>query len=175
MSPNPVGDRFERLAQSIAERVVNLVLDAIDINALIERVDINAVVERVDVDKVVKRVDIDQIVARVDVDAIIDRVDINAVVQKVDIDAVVSQMDIDSLVEKTELGGIIAKSTTGVLTEVLDVVRSQGVGLDDFMARWTNRVLRRKPGSLPIGPPLLVAPPAPPALSPGGRGLEPRP
>ncbi len=175
LSPNPVGDRFERLAQSIAERVVNLVLDAIDINALIERVDINAVVERVDVDKVVKRVDIDQIVARVDVDAIFDRVDFNAVVQKVDIDAVVSQMDIDSLVEKTELGGIIAKSTTGVLTEVLDVVRSQGVGLDDFMDRWTNRVLRRKPGSLPIGPPLLVAPPAPPALSPGGRGLEPRP
>ncbi len=163
MSPNPVGDRFERLAQSIAERVVNLVLDAIDINAVIDRVDINALVARVDVN---------EMVGKVDVEAIIDRVDINAIVSRVDINAIVSQMDIDSLVEKTELGSIIAKSTTGVMTEVLDLVRSQGVGLDDFCARWTNRLLRRKPGRLPKGPPLLISPPTPPALPAGAPGLE---
>jgi hypothetical protein len=154
MSPNPVGDRFERLAQSIAERVVNLVLDAIDINALIDRVDINALVDKVDMDEMVDKLD---------VEAIIDRVDVNAII---------SRVDIDSLVEKTELGSIIAKSTTGVLTEVLDLVRSQGVGLDDFFARWTNRILHRKPGSLPIGPALLVTPAAPPALGAGPPGLE---
>ena len=43
-------------------------------------------------------------------------------------------------------------------SEVLDVVRAQGVGLDDFFARWVNRVLRRRPESLPLGPPTLVAP-----------------
>ena len=35
------------------------------------------------------------------------------------------------------------------------MIRSQGVGLDDFINRWTNRVLRRK-GELPAGPPLLL-------------------
>jgi len=65
-------------------------------------------------------------------------------------------VDIDKLIEQTELGSIIARSTTGVAGEVLDVVRAQGVGLDDFVARWSARILRRKPGTLPLGPPLLV-------------------
>jgi uncharacterized RDD family membrane protein YckC len=143
---------MEQLAQAIAARVVNLVVEAIDIDALLQRVDVEAIIERVDVDRIVEevdidaivhRVDIDAIVQRVDIDAIVQRVDINAIVQRVDINAIVSNMDIDSLVEKTELGAIIAKSTTGVFTEVLDVIRAQGVGLDDFCARWTNRVLRR--------------------------------
>ena len=169
MSPNPVGDRVERLAQAVAERVVNLVLDAIDLNALVEKIDVNALVSKVDVDQLVGKVDIEALIERVDVQRIIERVDVNAIVGRVDVDAIVSQMDIDSLVEQTELGSIIAKSTTGVLTQVLDLVRSQGVGLDDFFARWTNRVLRRKTATFPVGPPLLVAPPTPAALPPGDR------
>jgi hypothetical protein len=39
---------------------------------------------------------------------------------------------------------------------VLDVVRAQGVGLDDFFARWTNRVLHRDASALALGPPALV-------------------
>ena len=42
-------------------------------------------------------------------------------------------------------------------SEVLDLVRAQGVGLDDFVARWVNRVLRRKSDDWPVGPPELVA------------------
>jgi uncharacterized RDD family membrane protein YckC len=150
---------MEQLAQAIAARVVNLVVEAIDIDALVKRVDVEAIVESVDVDRIVEqvdidaivhRVDIDAIVQRVDIDAIVQRVDINAIVQRVDINAIVSNMDIDSLVEKTELGAIIARSTTGVFTEVLDVIRAQGVGLDDFCARWTNRILRRS--DLPTRP-----------------------
>ncbi len=141
MSPNPIGGRVEHLAQSVAERVVNLVLEAIDINAIVQQIDIDAVVRRVDIDD------------------IISRVDINAVVERVDINAIVGKLDIDSLVEQTEIGSIIAHSTSGMMTEVLDLVRSQGVGLDDFLARWSNRLLRRKPGSLPLGPPLLVTAP----------------
>ena len=52
------------------------------------------------------------------------------------------KIDIDALVEQTELGSIIARSTTGVLTEILDVIRAQGVGLDDFILRWGNRLDR---------------------------------
>ena len=49
----------------------------------------------------------------------------------------------------------MARSTSSVLTVGLDLVRSQGVGLDDFVSRWVNKALRRK-GELPAGPPLLV-------------------
>jgi hypothetical protein len=153
---NPLTDGVERLAQAIAERVVNLVIEAIDVDALVARIDIDALVERVDVNALVERIDVERIVERVDVEKLVERVDVNALVERIDIDRIVGQLDIDALVEQTELGAIIAKSTTGVLTEALDLLRSQGVGLDDFVARWTNRLLRRDPASLPEGPPLLV-------------------
>jgi hypothetical protein len=142
---------MEQLAQALAERIVPMVIEAIDIDALIDRVDIDKVVSRVDVDKVISKVDVDKVIDRVDVEKIIDRLDINAIVEKIDIDA---------LVEQTELGSIIARSTTGILTEVLDVIRAQGVGLDDFIFRWGNRLIgrRRRIAEWPDGPPLLVEP-----------------
>ncbi len=148
MSPGPVGSRVEQLAQAIAERIVPLIVDAIDIDAILDKVDIEKLIDRVDIEKVVERVDIEKIVERVDVQKIIERVDINAIVNEIDIDA---------LVEQTEIGSIIARSTTGILTEVLDVIRSQGVGLDDFIFRWGNRLIGRsqKVADWPVGPPLL--------------------
>ena len=134
MSPNPIGSRVEQLAQALAERIVPLIVDAIDIDAILDKVDVEKIIERVDVDKIVERVDVQKIIDRVDVQQIIERVDINAIVDKI---------DIDSLVEQTELGSIIARSTTGVLTEILDVIRAQGVGLDDFILRWGNRLVGR--------------------------------
>lgn len=152
----PGGDSLERLAQAVAERVVNLVIEVIDVNAILEQVDVDALVQRIDVDKIVEQVDLDAVVDRLDLNAVLDRVDLNAIVAKVDINEIVDRLDVDALVEQTELGSIIAKSTTGVLTEVLDLLRSQGVGLDDFVARWANRLLRRDPDTLPQGPPLLM-------------------
>jgi hypothetical protein len=145
----PGANRMEQLVESIAERVVNLVLDAIDINAIVSKVDVDGLIDRVDVEKIVERVDVDKIVSRVDVEAIIERVDVQRIIQRV---------DIDSLVEQTELGTIIAHSTSGVASEVLDVVRAQGVGLDDFVARWINRILRRSSDDWPSGPAKLIAP-----------------
>jgi hypothetical protein len=158
MSPGPVSSRVEQLAQALAERIVPLVLDAIDLNAIIDRVDIEKVIDRVDINAVVNRVDIDEILDRVDIEKIIDRVDIQKVIERVDINAIVNEIDIDALVEQTELGSIIARSTTGILTEILDVIRSQGVGLDDFIHRWGNRLVGRgkKIADWPDGPPLLV-------------------
>jgi hypothetical protein len=141
---------MEQLAQAVAERVVNIVMDAIDIDALLERIDVDAVVSRVDVDKLIDRVDVEKIIERVDVEKIIERV------------------DIDALMEKTELGSIIARSTTGVASEVLDVIRAQGVGLDDFIGRLVNRILRRTNQDLPLGPAaLVVSPSGPPELTAG--------
>src|SRR6202034_4301263 len=135
MSPNPIGNRVEQLAQSLAEHIVPLIVDAIDIDSIIDKVDVEKIIERVDVQQIIERVDIN---------------------------AIVNQIDIDSLVEQTELGSIIARSTTGILTEVLDVIRAQGVGLDDFILRWGNRLIGRgrKVRNWPAGPPLLVGPKA---------------
>jgi hypothetical protein len=170
VSPNPINDRLERMAQSIAERVTHLVIDSIDLNAIMERIDIDRVVsrvnaddivDRVDVEKIIDRVDVEKIIERVDVEKIIERVDVNALVERVDVQRIVDQLDIESLVAQTELGSIIAQSTSGVAAGVLDLIRAQGVGLDDFFARWTNRILRRSPESLPLGPPALVSPALP--------------
>ncbi len=148
---NPIGSRVEQLAQSLAEHIVPLIVDAIDIDAILDKVDIDQIVSRVDVDKIVDRVDVEKIIDRVDIQKIIERVDINAIVEEI---------DIDTLVEHTELGSIIARSTTGVLTEILDVIRAQGVGLDDFILRWGNLLIgrRKKLRDWPDGPVLLVAP-----------------
>jgi hypothetical protein len=153
VSPNPIGSRMEQLAQSLAERVVPMIIDAIDINSIIEKVDVNQLVQRVDVNEIVSEVDIEAIIDRVDIQKIIDRVDINKIVEGINIDA---------LVEQTELGSIIARSTTGIVTEILDVIRAQGVGLDDFVFRWGNRLVGRKAkvADWPVGPPLLVTPEA---------------
>ena len=147
MSPVPGSARIEHVAQAVAERVVSMVMDAIDIDALLDRIDVDAVVNRVDVDRLIDRVDVEKIIDRVDVKKIVERV------------------DIDAVMEQTELGSIIARSTTGVASEVLDVIRAQAVGLDDFVARWVNRILRRRGEDLPLGPPALVRPPAPAATA----------
>jgi len=144
MSPNPLGSRVEQLAQALADRLVPLIVDAIDMNALLDKVDVEKIIERIDIN------------------AVIERVDLNAVLEQVDLNAIVDKIDIDALVEHTELGSIIAHSTTGILTEVLDVIRAQGVGLDDFVLRWGNRLIGRgkRIADWPEGPPLLVEPKA---------------
>ena len=76
VSPMPGTGRLEQLAQAVAERVVTLVLDSIDMDELLSRVDVDAIVSKVDVDGLIDRVDVDKIVSRVDVEKIIDRVDV---------------------------------------------------------------------------------------------------
>jgi hypothetical protein len=163
--------RPDRLAQGIAEQVVRMVVDAIDVNALVQRIDLNAVLDQVDLDKLAERIDVQHLVEQIDVDELLAHIDVNALIDRLDIQAVVDRIDVDSLVSNTELGSIIARSTSSVLSEVLDLVRSQGVGLDGFVNRWVNRALRRT-GELPLGPPLLVRSPS--ALPAGTLSSDPK-
>jgi predicted thioredoxin/glutaredoxin len=126
--------RREALAQAVTERVVELVISALDVNALLDRVDLNAVLDQVDMDRVLDRIDLDRLLGRMDLNDIVQR------------------LDVDALVEQTDLGAVIAASSSGVASNTLDVVRSQAVGLDEFIARWIGR-LRRRPYSGPPGPP----------------------
>ena len=59
MSPRRITDPVEAMAQRVAERVVDLVLNAVDLNAIIKRVDLNAVLEQVDMNAALARVDTD--------------------------------------------------------------------------------------------------------------------
>ena len=126
--------RGEALAQTVAERAIELVVSALDVNALLDQVDLDAVLDQVDIERVLDRIDLDRLL------------------QRVDLNDIVKRIDIDALVEQTDLGSVIAASSSGVASEALDVVRSQTVGLDEFIARWIGR-LRRRPYTGPPGPP----------------------
>jgi hypothetical protein len=143
-----VTDPMESLAAAVAERVIDLLMHALDINALLRQVAVNDLLDRVDLNRLLDRVDVDRLLDQVDVGRLLDRVDVNAVV---------SHLDIDSLVQQTDLGAVIARSSGGVANDALDVVRSQAVGLDEFANRWVNRVWRRN-SKRPAGPAALLDP-----------------
>lgn len=121
-------------------------------DALLDRVDVEALLDRVDVARVLNRVDVDQILRRVDLNAVLADVDIDALLARADVNQAIQRIDIDALVERTDFGTIIARSSGGVAGDALDVVRSQAVGLDEFIARLLAR-LRRRSYSGPPGPP----------------------
>ena len=127
---NPV----EAIAQQVTERVVALLVGALDVNELAARIDLNALLSRVD---------LNQVLTQVDVNALLDRVDLEPLLDRVDVNQLVSRIDMDALVERTDLGAVIARSSGGMGTEFLDAVRSQTVGLDQFTDRWVRRLLRR--------------------------------
>jgi len=150
-----VTDPAEALAQEAAERVIDLVVNALDVNELAARIDLNALLSRVDVDVLLKKVDVDALLDQVDLNALLARVDLKPLVDRVDVNDIVQQIDMDALVEKTALAAVIASSTGGMTTEALDAVRSGAVGLDRFVDRWVRRVIRPKQ-PWPAAPPALL-------------------
>ena len=69
-------DQFKALVASVAVRLVDLVLDELDLNALVrERVDIDALAADLDIEAVINRVDLialaDRVIEGVDLPAII--------------------------------------------------------------------------------------------------------
>jgi uncharacterized RDD family membrane protein YckC len=95
---------------------------------------------------------VDALLDRVDLNAVLDRIDLDRLLERMDLNSIVERLDIDALVEQTDLGAVIARSSSGVASDALDVVRSQTVGLDEFIARWIGR-LRRRPYTGPPSPP----------------------
>jgi hypothetical protein len=107
------------------------------------------------VDEVIRLLDVDGIVRQVDVDGIVRRVDVDNIVSRVDIEDIIARVDVDGIVRRTEVGTLIVQSTGGLLTELLDFVRSLGVSLDAVATRATDRVLR-KGRPRPVAPVLLA-------------------
>ncbi len=128
--------------------------------------------QRIDIDQLVSRIDIDQLVRRIEIDDLVQRIDIDAVVASIDVNRIAERVDVDAVVEQTELGTIVARSTSGFATEALDAARSQTADVDTRVSRVVNRVLRRKEGEVPVGPPLLTGETATEDTA-SGSGTEP--
>ena len=154
LSDHPV----DALAQSVAERVIDLILRSVDVNTLLAQVDLNQLLAQVDIEGLLARVDVNGLLARVDIDELMSRVDLNSIVDRV---------DIDSLVEHTDLGRAVAKSSSTLVSGVTDVVRSQAFGLDELVARAVAWLLRRQYHG-PPGPPVLLRPGTPAAAPVAG-------
>jgi hypothetical protein len=161
----------ESMAQTAARRATELVVESLDVNALLDRTDLNRLLDQVDVNRVLDRVDVDRLLAQiavnrmldtVDVEKLVERVDMQALLNRVDVNEVADRIDVAALLEKTELSAIVARSSTTIFSEGVDLLRSQAVGLDDFLARWVARLLRHGTArsAAPLGPPLLVNPQA---------------
>lgn len=150
------------MAGEVANRIIELVdldrmLQKVDLDEVLKRVDLNALLEDVDVDALIKRVDVDDVIDRVDVDRIVQRVDVDAIVARVDVDAIVERVDVNRILGDTDMGKMVASSTSGIITEILYLIRRQLVGVDALLARVVTKVLRRSEEDLPLGPPSLVA------------------
>jgi hypothetical protein len=137
---------MESIAQGVAQRVIDLVLDALDMNALIARIDLNVVLARVDLNEVVDQIDLNEVLSRVDLNQIVDRLDVNKLMARVDINQLVSRIDVESLVKNTDLGAIMVSSSSTLATEAVDLGRSHAVSMDDTLGRWVSRIRRNHTG-----------------------------
>jgi hypothetical protein len=97
----------------------------------------------------VQRIALDDLLARVDVNQLLDRVNLDRLLERVDLNALAARIDIDALAEETDLGTIIAHSSSSVASGALDAVRSEAVTMDERVARWVRRLLRRRGGGEP--------------------------
>jgi uncharacterized RDD family membrane protein YckC len=138
----------DRVLGSIVNPVVGAVepdglLERIDVNALLERIDMNALLDRIDLDRVLDKVDLDKILDKVDLDKVLDKIDVDQLIERIDVNQVVARVDIDDLVQRAGIEDLVARSSRGILTQLIDLVRRQLVGLDVVLQRIVSRLLRR--------------------------------
>ena len=148
-------EHVESIAQAVAERVVGLAVELLDVNALIARIDLNvalgrvelnSLLHRVDLNEVLDQVDLNEVLERVDLNQILDRVDVNKLMARVDINQIASRIDIEALVKNTDLGALMVSSSSTIVTEAVDLGRSHAVSMDDTLAGWVSKLRRNHAG-----------------------------
>lgn len=127
------------------------------INAVLDRVDVDALIGQVQLDELLARIDINQLLDRVDVDRLLDRVDIDRLLDGVDVNRLVDRVDVQAVTKRANVGGLVAQSTSHVAGSTLDIARRQAVGLDTLIMGLVDRLLGRDPAAQPLGPPGLVS------------------
>ena len=140
--------RAAELAIESAASAVEAFVRVLDLNGLLASVDLDALLRQVDVQALLDRIDLESVLRRVDLDALLSGVDLNDLIARIDLDA---------LVEETDVGSMIARSTGSVASGAVDLMRRQGVGLDDAVARLALRLRPRRLSTAPDKPPGLAA------------------
>lgn len=74
----------------------------------------------------------------------VDMIDLEQVIDHVPIDRIVSRVDVPGIINEVDLGDIVRESTTGLMGETVDAIRVQVMGLDLFINRAVDKVLRRR-------------------------------
>lgn len=92
-----------------------------------------SIMEFVDVDGVVRRIDIDEAVQRIDIDKLLQRVEWNSLLDRVDWDRQMKRINFDDIVQRVDIDSIAAQSTSGVFTQMMDVLRIRIVAADLFL------------------------------------------
>jgi hypothetical protein len=199
-----VGDRLvpsvEALAQAVAERAVELVVSALDMNALLDRVDVNAVLDEIDVDRVLARVDVNAALEHVDLDGLLDRVghgsppraggpeplaarldldrllatvNVNRLVGTVDITAIVQQVDVDAVIQKVDLEAVTDRLDMNAIVQRVDVdALVQQTDLAAIIARSSGGIAG---GALDVARSQAVGPTSSSPGGPRGFGAAPTP
>lgn len=126
------------------ERMLDLVVQSLDVNELVQQADVNMLLSRVDVNAVLEKVDMNSLLSRVDLDALLDRVDVNRLITRV---------DIDSIAQHTDIGAVLAMSSGNMASGAVDILRDQAVAADQRIDRWVHRLLHRKSSGF-VGPPM---------------------
>ena len=111
----------ELLAQRVAERLIDIVVQAVDINALLQMVDLNALLERVDVNTPLKQVDLNALLRQVDLNAPLREVDLNAVLARVDVNTPLKQMDVNTPLKQVDLNALLKQVDLNALLEQVDL------------------------------------------------------
>ena len=170
MTEPPDAKPKARLINAMLDRVdVDALVGQVDLDELLEGLDVNQLLDRVDVDRLLDRVDVNRLLDGVDVDRLLDGVDVNRLLDRVDVDRLVDRVDVQAVAARANVGGLVAQSTSHVAGSTLDVARRQAVGLDTLIMGLVDRLLGRDAAAQPLGPPGLVAEEkeARPAAQPG--------
>jgi hypothetical protein len=137
----------------IARADLDAAITRVDIAAVLDRVDLNTIVDRLDLDEIVAGVDLDAVAARIDLEAIVKRVDPDAVIARVDVDATLARLDLAAIarqvIDDIDLPEILRQSTGAVSSEAVREIRDESMLADEAVARFVDKVLRRRPAAPP--------------------------
>jgi hypothetical protein len=125
----------ERLAQGVAERVVALVVESLDLNKLLARIDVNALLDQIDVDA---------LVLRVDPEPLLDRIDIDSLLARVDVDVLLDRIDVETLLARINLAAMATGTASGAADEALTALRRRARRADTAVAGVAARLLGQR-------------------------------
>jgi uncharacterized RDD family membrane protein YckC len=123
------------------------------LNPIVKCLDVDGVVRCIDVNDVVSRIAINDLLDRIDLENLLDRIDWDRQLSRVNFNSILRTIDIHDLVGRSDMGAILVQSTTGILTSVLDEIRSYIVQVDLGLHHMTRfHFLWQQEGVLPPKP-----------------------